>query len=353
MISFIRMIDTYIGNLILFLLPQNKKLNNGKNILIIRLWTLGESLLTLPMIKKLKEEGYNINILVTDRSKSVFENVNFIDDIINLKNIFSIIKNLNKYDIAIDTEPYLKISSIISWWLSKFSIGWDNRKYSINLKYNDKIHTVNNFCRLIEPLNIKYEPKELIPLNYKNENKIKVNDLIKDIKNQNKKIIGIHAGMAESSPWRSWKNFPELINNLNEKYNIILTGSNEEKKINKSIILTLNNINNISDFSGNTNLLDLSYLLTQIDLFISNDTGPMHLSAAMKCKTIGLFGPNLPERFGLYGENNISIYEGKKLGCSPCINVHKGSFPNCPINGKCMDLIKVNDVLKKIEEALS
>ena len=46
-------------------------------------------------------------------------------------------------------------------------------------------------------------------------------------------------------------------------------------------------------------------------------------------KTIGLFGPNLPVRFGPYGKKNVSIYKGHNCQYSPCINVHKGQVPDC------------------------
>ena len=89
-------------------------------------------------------------------------------------------------------------------------------------------------------------------------------------------------------------------------------------------------------------------------MFIGNDAGPMHIAAAQGVKTIGLFGPNLPVRFGPYGKKNESIYRGHNCQYSPCINVHKGKVPDClyPKNSrdyqKCMKNIKVREVLKFI-----
>jgi ADP-heptose:LPS heptosyltransferase len=54
------------------------------------------------------------------------------------------------------------------------------------------------------------------------------------------------------------------------------------------------------NLTGNTSLTSLPALLTKADWVISNDSGPMHLSAAMGLKTIGLFGPTDPQRFGPY-----------------------------------------------------
>jgi len=54
------------------------------------------------------------------------------------------------------------------------------------------------------------------------------------------------------------------------------------------------------NLTGNTSLTSLPALLTKADWVISNDSGPMHLSAAMGFKTIGLFGPTDPRQFGPY-----------------------------------------------------
>ena len=84
----------------------------------------------------------------------------------------------------------------------------------------------------------------------------------------------------------------------------------------------------------------------------------MHIAAAQGTKTIGLFGPNIPERFGPYGKGNVSIY--KKYSCkfSPCINVHKGQVPDCLYAKnsndyqKCMKAITIDEVLKEADKML-
>ena len=93
--------------------------------------------------------------------------------------------------------------------------------------------------------------------------------------------------------------------------------------------------------------------MKELTLFISNDTGPMHIAAAQGTPTIGLFGPNLPTRFAPFGPDNIALYE--KTPCSPCINVHKGSFPDCfnPEKGLCMKQIRVEQVCAAATQLLS
>ena len=362
-ISIIRNIDKYIGNLIIATLLSFRRAKRKvsysaiSNILIIRLWTLGESLLTLPMIKKLKENGYNISVLVTKRSKEVFENVDFVDEIINLKNFWKVLRKFKKYNIVIDTEPYFNISAILGWFLGKKVIGFKglfrDKLYDFKIEYNDKIHAVYNFCNMLKPFGINYKPEKLIPLKYTEKDEENVNNLLKECNLDDKKLIGIHCGIAETAPWRSWKKekFAKLIEKLVEDgFYIILTGSKGDYEVNRKVLNLVDKKfkDKVFNFASKTNLREFAYLLTKFEVFISNDTGPMHLSAAMGTKTIGLFGPNLPERFAPFGKGNIAIYKARNLECSPCINVHKGEFKECKLNGKCMDLVEVDDVYNAV-----
>jgi heptosyltransferase-2 len=93
------------------------------------------------------------------------------------------------------------------------------------------------------------------------------------------------------------------------------------------------------------------YMISKYSLMVSNDTGPMHVSASLGVKTIGLFGPNMPVRFGPFPpEKNIAIYH--KQECSPCINVHKSEFRKCPYHGKCMKAISVDEVFEAASKYL-
>ena len=360
MISIIRAIDKYLGFIlitIMFLLKPLKcllKLKNNKRIALIRIWTLGDTITCLPTIKKLKEKGYKIDVYVSNRSKKVIEMSGLADKIISFPKF--LLKPFY-YDYVIDTEPYLSFTSLITCYMSKKAIGYSNlyRKHMYNhkIRWEGNFHVSYNFARLLKPLGINFKPKELIPLKYNKQEINIINKVIKKYKTNN--LIGIHLGMAETAKHRMWKlkNFKELIKIIHNNHKntiIILTGSQKEFEINKEVIndLKLDRIINLAGIP----LGATSYLLTKLTLYLSNDTGPMHLSAAMGCKTIGLFGPNLPKRYGPLGKDNITIYKAKKLKCSPCIIPYEGKFKKCPYNGKCMDLISVNDVYEEIKDTI-
>ena len=261
-------------------------------------------------------------------------------------------------------EEYLNISSIMSFSLGKNRIGYNHGVrsllYTKTIPYNDKQHVVYTFLDLLKPLNIKLNVDKLTKLNYSSNNKKNIDNLLKKF-NIGKKdfLVGFGVGAAESAKSRIWplNNYAELCNNIliNKKNKIIFIGDKDEDELIKKIQNGIKEKNRTFNTAGLFNLNELFYLIEKCNLFIGNDAGPMHIAAAQDVKTIGLFGPNLPVRFGPYGKKNVSIYKGHNCQYSPCINVHKGQVPDClyPKNSKdyqkCMKNIKVRDVLKFIK----
>lgn len=95
------------------------------------------------------------------------------------------------------------------------------------------------------------------------------------------------------------------------------------------------------NIAGETNVPQLASILLKSNIFIGNDSGPMHLAAAVGTHTIGLFGPGDPERFAPVGEKCLTIR--KKLDCPPCPG------KECKFNSEgCMSMIQVTDVIKCI-----
>jgi len=100
------------------------------------------------------------------------------------------------------------------------------------------------------------------------------------------------------------------------------------------------------NLSGKTSLHQLAYLMTRMKLFISNDSGPLHLAAAMKTPTIFFYGPETPNLYGPWGESNTVFY--KHLECSPCINIYNAKRIDCRRGAECVKRITVEEVTAKI-----
>ena len=106
-------------------------------------------------------------------------------------------------------------------------------------------------------------------------------------------------------------------------------------------------------FVINSSLKLAAALIQKCNLFISNDSGLMHIATAMGVKTIVIFGPTNYKRTAPYGENCYIVR--KKLPCSSCLTYpfySTSSAINCKKNTKCIKEIKVNEVMDKIDKLL-
>ena len=97
------------------------------------------------------------------------------------------------------------------------------------------------------------------------------------------------------------------------------------------------------NIAGKTTLIQLASILHTCNVFIGNDSGPMHLAAAVGTQTIGLYGPGDPTRFGPAGVQCQTI---RRLDCPPCLGT------TCRFGKEgCMPKIQVKDVIQVLETA--
>jgi heptosyltransferase-2 len=372
-VNLIKFLDKYAGSLLCLLLYisrlfRHKKTHKYNKILLIQLWGIGETILTLPAIEALRKryKKSNIDILVTERNKEVYYENKFINNVKVLKlNPFSIklfiLKNLKKYDLVIDMEEYLNISAVVAFYIGKERIGYSHgirsKLYTETVDYNDRQHVVYTFLDLLKPLGIKKTVEKLPKLNYSSSDKKNIDNLLRKYNIRKKDfLVGFGVGAAESAKSRMWpkERFSKLADYLIKKYNckIILFGNNEEKKLLNELQNSIINKNKSFNVAGLTNVRGMFYLVSLCKLFIGNDSGPMHVAAAQHVPTIGLFGCNLPVRFAPFGKNNYSVY--KKKTQDACINVHKGQVGECKygIKNACVKKIQVGDVMKIVDKVM-
>lgn len=107
----------------------------------------------------------------------------------------------------------------------------------------------------------------------------------------------------------------------------------------------------IHDWSGALPFDEFVALLERADAVVSNDSGPMHIAAALGTPTIGLFGPETPVLYGPLGRAAHALW--KPVVCSPCINVHANKAVNCwRGTPECLTGIAVDEVLSETRALL-
>jgi lipopolysaccharide heptosyltransferase II len=164
--------------------------------------------------------------------------------------------------------------------------------------------------------------------------------------------IGVHvSGGRESKQWHLDR-FADVAQRLAAEYGatIVLTGSDADRGMVNEVAGALHDVR-VVDVAGRLDLVQLAAVLSELDVLITGDTGPMHLGAAVGTPLVALFGPSDPRRYGPVGSNHRVIRVD--LPCSPCGQVRlppercRGHVPDC------MDGIRAVVVMAAVRELLA
>jgi len=166
-----------------------------------------------------------------------------------------------------------------------------------------------------------------------------------NIAKSKKKILGINPGASYGSAKRWYpQEFAKVASELSAEYDIVIFGGPSEIDIAGDIEQALidSGVTNYKNLAGNTTITELINKISSLDLFITGDSGPMHIAAAFQIPTVSIFGPTKDKETSQW-INKKSIIVKKNLNCQPCMK------RTCPLqHHNCMNLIKAIDVLKAV-----
>ncbi len=159
-------------------------------------------------------------------------------------------------------------------------------------------------------------------------------------------LIGINPGASYGGAKR-WlpERYARVADALSERYQakILLFGSAAERRLAEEISALMRSVPII--LSGRTTLGQLMAMIKQCRLFITNDSGPMHLAAALAVPQIAIFGSTSEVATGPLSDSAVVLREA--VECSPCF------LRECPIDLRCMKRITVERVLEVAERMLA
>ena len=166
-----------------------------------------------------------------------------------------------------------------------------------------------------------------------------------NIAKSKKKILGINPGASYGSAKRWYpQEFAKVARELSGEYDVIIFGGPGESDIAGDIEQALmdSGVTNYKNLVGNTTITELINKIASLDLFITGDSGPMHVAAAFQVPTVAIFGPTKDKETSQW-MNKKNIIVKKNLDCQPCMK------RTCPLqHHDCMNLIKAIDVLKAV-----
>jgi len=247
----------------------------------------------------------------------------------NYISLYKIAKNLGQFDV------YFSFRSSFRSRILKLLISSKNKYQFKGNKYQN-CHQVEKYNRFVNHcLNTDFIA-----------GKLKICHNVKTSLSKSLPIVGINPGASygEAKRWYP-KEFADVANDLSNQYDIIIFGGPGEKDIAGDIERYLINygVNNYQNLAGKTSITELITQISNLDLFITGDSGPMHIAAAFQVPTVTTFGPTNDKETSQWMNANSMIVK-KNLECQPCMK------RTCPLkHHNCMSLIKAIDVLNAIK----
>jgi len=337
------------------------------NILIVKLSSLGDIVHTLPSLKALRDRFPDAHItwVAGEAASGILRNNPSLDEILitrgkmwkrnlfsqnSMSDLLGFIKRLRsrRYDIVLDFQGLLKSALIVSLAKGKRKVGYDRAREFAHIFYSEKapletmeMHAVDRYLNLTKYLGCDINnPDFFIPVTDDDNGEVEKLLKAKGISLAGKKFVGINpTGRWASKRWPAEK-FRELAGRLAGLNNIVIAfigGAEEKETVDAACPAGHRNVVNLA---GATSLGQLSALLKKMDILITNDTGPMHIAAALGTKVVAVFGPTNPVRTGPYGKDHTVLQAD--LDCSPCYRKECSSMA-------CMEMIKVDDLFKVVE----
>ncbi len=311
-----------------------------KKILVLRPDRLGDVILTLPVVRNLKEAypEASISYLCTDYTSQILESYSLIDELIiydsnqthkGFRKIPILSKELSKhnFDLAVHLLPRYPLALATYLAQINYTVGTGFRWYSFlfthrqydHRKYN-QYHEAEYNLRLLSKIGIDstYHPDVYSHFVFSSELQKKVQNIISD-RFRGKSFIVLHPGSGGSSIDWPLSHFIQLIQRLNEldQFAVGVTGVESEREVLSPLYEA--NVNFI-DLVGTFDLNELAIFLKNAALFISNSTGPLHLAVAMGTRVLGLYpnSPGLgPGRWGPIGQDESSYLTPKINNSKP------------------------------------
>lgn len=319
-------------------------MTNSK-ILIIRFSSIGDIVLTTPVIRMIKKQtGATIHYLTKPQYRSLLEHNTYLDKIIDLPNDEGSLRPLLKkenYDVIIDLHRNLR-SRRFSFNLAKkvYSFNKLNLKkwLVVQFKYNclPNKHIVDRYLATCSALNIKNDQQGLDYFHGLTKQDLDAFGLIPN------NYVAYAIGGQHYTKKMPLNKVEELLNLVNIK--VVLLGGKEDE-INGE---ALSKSDSILNLCGKTSLHQSALIIEHAKKVITHDSGMMHIAAAFKKEIISIWGNTIPE-FGMfpYLPDNKSVqFEVPNLPCRPCSKI---GFNVCPKGHfDCMNLQDTKTISQKI-----
>ncbi len=346
---------------------DSAKRDNFHRILIVRTDRIGDLLLSTPVIKAVRERYPRafIAVMASPYAKDIVEGNPYLDEVMlydkegkhrNWLRSIRFARNLEKkrFDLAIILHPTNRVHLLAFLAGIPKRIGYDRKLGFLltdripHIKERGEKHELEYNLDLLRYLKIEVRDKKLF-MPIKKESEEWAKDFLKQegIKADDK-LLAINP--AASCPSKLWpfERFAEVADRLSQKFGfkILLVCGSKDLLIAESVMKNMRS--SVISLAGKTSVSQLASLLKRCSLFISNDSGPVHIASGVGTPAISIFGRKQkglsPKRWGPLGLKDRALH--KDAGCIECL-AH-----NCKKQFACLKAISVDDVVSCADSIL-
>jgi len=336
-----------------------------KKVLIIQSAFLGDSVLTVPLAREIKSlwPDCHLSIATLEKMAAFFRDCGWIDEVLidekrgflnQTIGLWKMAKKIKekKFDMAL--IPHRSFRSALIARLAQIPnrIGFKTSAgrflLTQSVPFPWTTHDLERNLSLLSVLSRKSKPNTQTTYLYADADALKsvLARLQAETADKPAELIGVHPGSVWPTKRWSAQRFKYLCLRLsNAGYLPVLVGGPQDQEL----CAEISRGSNVLNWAGKTSLGELTALMSRMSLFITNDSGPMHIATGLGIPTLAIFGATTRELgFFPYGSRHRVIE--KDLPCRPC-GLH--GRKKCPRGHfLCMGLITVEEVWQSAQEML-
>ncbi|WP_204701716.1 lipopolysaccharide heptosyltransferase II [Halanaerobacter jeridensis] len=332
------------------------EVKNADRIVVIDLLYLGDLIFATPFIKNLRDKypEARIDFVANANFVSIIEDNPYLDNVYGYNKKWSILESWNfarslsgnNYDLGLNIHGNWRTALLMKVIGPDYSVGFGDKGRGLFLDQElprlDEAHMVEVYRQFLRDLGFLELPESELELKVKESAADNVEELLASYNlNPKQNIIALNTGGSwQTKRWPKEK-FAALADKLIKKEagEVIFTGGPSDIERVDEIRELMGE--DVVSLAGETTLEELTALADKIDVMVSGDSGPVHVTAAVGTPTITLFGPSNEKKYHPYGEEHQIITHD--IECRPC-GEHE-----CPLeHHDCLEKVKVNKVFNAI-----
>ncbi len=344
------------------------RIADWKNVLVVQTSFLGDTVLTLPLLAEIKRRypAGKLTLLSAPVGSELLGSHPGIDEVIvddkrhedaGVMGLWRKAKFLEQKKFTLAISPHKSLRSALLLFLAKipYRVGFRQSKgaflFHALANRNPLRHDVERNLSILEALGIPtQECRQSMDFCVSPDSKEKNRQLLDAAGIDLKRIlIGVNAGSVWATKRWSADLFAALIRRLKQDLDceIVLFGGPEDVGTVAKIQALCGT--DVVNWCGKTALQDLPAAVSACDLFITNDSGPMHIAVACKVPVVAIFCATTPS-LGFYPYSSKAVVVEKELSCRPCTS--HGSR-RCPLGTEdCIRLVRPEHVLQAAKQLL-